>query len=575
MYYASKDSLSIKTIFYHHEQLIELERDTMIHFPQTKIDNYLRDIMKLNPFDAMIIMKRQSENQFTIEMINSKAKSLSAYVFEKGMDAQLFFHLINWQTLLNILNNSIGKVQYISMNQESERLSVYIQEILTESNSYYCVTMRHITEGNEYPHITFRHEITGLLNRKAFKVRWDDYYRNYTDNNLALLLIDIDRFKKYNESLGKKKADSMIKQISQRFSAFHNQNVELYHYSSDEFVLVVPYYFREEVELIANNILESLKGPFTVDNQEYFVTASIGISTVSSEQKRDLEKMMLQAEQALFYVKNHGRSHYRFFREEMTHSFQNEVLMEAHLRRAIELNELSIHLQPQIDLVTKEIDSFEALIRWNNPKFGYVPPSEFIPLAESSGQIIQIGEWILEQVCMYQQQWKRKGYRPVRIAVNISPKQFKQEHFADRISYILNKYCVDPQYIELEITESSLENPDETQLILEKLKSLGVYVSVDDFGTGYSSLSYLKKYPIDIIKIDQSFIADLNKDKRNEAIVKAIIALSHNLGLDVIAEGIEEKSQENFLKKYQCQKGQGFLYNKPLPVEDIIDQYLT
>lgn len=550
-------------------------RDTMIHFPQTEIENYLRDIIKLNPYDAIVILKRQSEERFTIEMMNSKAETLSPYVFEKNMDAQLFFHLINWQTLLNLLNDSIGEVQRIPIDEESEKFSVYVQSIQSERHQYFYITMRKVTENNQYPHITFLDENTGLLNRRAFKVRWDDYYRKYTDDsNLALIVIDLDRFKKYNESLGKKKADYMIKQISQRFSVFHHKNVELFHYSGDEFVLLVPYFLREEVELIANNVLESLKAPFTVDHQEYFVTASIGISTVSSEQHRDIEKMMHQAEQALFYVKNHGRSHYRFFREEMTHSFQNEVLMEAHLRRAIELNELSIHLQPQVDFTTNEIDSFEALIRWNNPKFGYVPPSEFIPLAESSGQIIEIGDWVLEQVCIYQQQWRKKGYRPVRIAVNISPKQFKQEHFAEKIALILKRYNTEPRYIELEITESSLENPDETQITLEKLKSLGVYVSVDDFGTGYSSLSYLKKYPIDIIKIDQSFIADLNKDEKNEAIVKAIIALSHNLGLDVIAEGVEEKSQELFLKKHLCQKGQGYLYNKPLPVDDIIHHYL-
>ncbi len=263
----------------------------------------------------------------------------------------------------------------------------------------------------------------------------------------------------------------------------------------------------------------------------------------------------------------------RFYRSEMSQAFPNEVLMEAHLKRAIEFDELSIHLQPQIDLHTNSIDSFEALIRWNNRKFGYVPPSQFIPLAESSGLIIQIGDWVLEQACKNLQEWKAKGYRPVRIAVNISPKQFKEENFALKIEQLLKKYNIEPKYLELEITESSMVNINETHSILTKLKQLGVFVSVDDFGTGYSSLSYLKKYPIDIIKIDQSFIRDINKDEKNEAIIKAIITLSHNLGMDVIAEGVEEEFQEQFLKQHNCRKGQGYLYNKPLPVDQIIKEY--
>lgn len=543
----------------------------MINFPAIKKDEYLQYIIKLNPFNAVVILKQLRAGKFCVEMINSSAYKLSPYPFEKGMEADQFFELLNWKKIKKVITENPNEIQYISMNT-NEKLQIYVNPFMVDQENFYAVIF---SQGNEFSYISFVNENTGLLNRRALRLLWEEQYRIHkSDRNLSLLLVDLDRFKKYNESLGNQKADLMIKEIAQRFQQVKGKNIELFHYNGDEFIFLIKHYLREEVELVANQILDELKAPFVIDGQEYFVSASIGIATLTSDQSRDFDFLLHQAEQALFFAKTHGRGHYRFFREEMSHDFQNEVLMEAHLKRAIEFNELSIHLQPQVNYLTNEIDSFEALLRWNNPKFGYVPPSQFIPLAESSGLIIQIGDWVLEQVCIYQREWRKKGYRPVRIAVNISPKQFKQSDFPDKIGKILKKYEVDPKLIELEITESSMGNMDETEGILKKLKELGVYVSVDDFGTGYSSLSYLKKYPIDIIKIDQSFIADINKDEKNEAIIKAIISLSHHLGMDVVAEGVEEKYQEVFLKKNRCKKGQGYLYNKPMPIEEVVHKYL-
>lgn len=449
----------------------------------------------------------------------------------------------------------------------NEVIGIHI--ILKDINDFF------LADGTPFQLLSYQDELTGLFNRKALNEHWNEEISKFKDGlNVALIVADLDRFKKYNESLGKSSADLLIKMVSNRLTKLRNEFCEIYRYNGDEFVFILKFFTREEIELFANKILLSFKEPFILDEQEYFVTTSIGISISTYGHNNDLETVLHQAEQAVYYAKKNGRYHYRFYRSEMSQAFPNEVLMESHLKRAIEFNELSIHLQPQIDLRTKEIDSFEALIRWNNRKFGYVPPSQFIPLAESSGLIIQIGDWVLEQVCKNLQEWNSKGYRPVRIAVNISPKQFKEETFALKIEQLLSKYDIEPKYLELEITESSMVNVNETHSILTKLKQLGVFVSVDDFGTGYSSLSYLKKYPIDIIKIDQSFIKDISKDEKNEAIIKAIITLSQNLGMDVVAEGVEEKLQEQFLKQHNCQKGQGYLYNKPLPVDQIIEEYL-
>ncbi|MGE7672292.1 EAL domain-containing protein [Lysinibacillus sp. NPDC094403] len=418
-------------------------------------------------------------------------------------------------------------------------------------------------------------ELTGIWNRKAFKEHWLQHLNDKKHNKqAAIILVDIDRFKKFNESLGESKGDELMRMFSHRLRELCYSKCSLYRYNSDEFIFVLKDATVNKIEHTANAILDALKQPFMIDGQEYFISVSIGIS-LSPADGKDLETLVRKADKALFSVKEHGRSHFRYYREDMTTIFPNEALMEAHLRRAIEFNELSIHLQPQMDLTNNSINSFEALLRWNNRKFGFVSPAQFIPIAEASGLIIEIGDWIIDEVCRYQEEWQMKGYRPVRIAINISPKQFRKENFARKIKAALKKYNIPPELLEVEITESSMTNVHETFSILTELKQLGVYVSVDDFGTGYSSLSYLKRYPIDIIKIDQSFIADITKDDKNEAIIKAIISMSHNLGLEVIAEGIEEPSQVDFLKRHRCQKGQGYLYNKPLPVETIVNKYFV
>ncbi|MEG0259278.1 MAG: EAL domain-containing protein [Lysinibacillus sp.] len=423
-------------------------------------------------------------------------------------------------------------------------------------------------------YLTLVDELTGIWNRKALKEHWVHYLndKKSEDSHAAVIMVDIDRFKKFNESLGENKADQLMVRFCNRLRKLCHTQCYLYRYNSDEFIYVMKNATVPKIESLANAILDVLKEPFIIDKQEYFITVSIGIA-LSPGDGKDAETLVRKADQALFSVKEHGRSHFRYFREDMCTAFPNEALMEAHLRRAIEFNELSIHFQPQMDLETNKIDSFEALLRWNNRKFGFVSPAHFIPIAEASGLIIDIGDWVIEEVCRYQKQWRELGFRPVRIAINISPKQFRKENFARKIHSLLDKYEVKPELIEVEITESSMTNVNETFSMLSELKLLGVYVSVDDFGTGYSSLSYLKRYPIDIIKIDQSFIADIQKDDKNEAIIKAIISMSHNLGLEVIAEGIEEPFQVDFLKKFSCQKGQGYLYNKPLPVEAMIKQY--
>ena len=530
----------------------------------------LKQIIQLNPFDT-VVMLRNVQKRYVIECVNEKAIQLFREFAYEEMDAEEFFGAA-WQTLKSFIEKPNDRVEYITLALKNN-YTLFLQEMSINDQSYIVMVLRAATHYDQY---VYEDELTSLFNRRALQDQWASFVEVEKTKNIALLLVDLDRFKKFNESLGKQAVDNMLVDMSSRFKSLCNEHCDckIFRYNGDEFVFILHYSLREEVEVLASHILKLLKEPFVIDEQDYYVKASIGIATSMAAESPKLDTMLHYADQALFYVKNHGRNHYRFYGKEMSQVFPNEVLMEAHLSRAIELGELSVHFQPQMDLVSNRIDSFEALIRWHNRKFGFVSPAQFIPLAESSGLIIEIGDWILERVCQYMKEWKEKGYRPVRIAVNISPKQFKQEHFVQKIEQFIHKYHIDSSLLELEITESSMTNVQETTAILKGLKKLGVYVSVDDFGTGYSSLSYLKTYPIDIIKIDQSFITDIEKDKKNEAIIKAIILLSQNLGLEVIAEGVEKKNQEQFLLENHCKKVQGYLYDKPLAADQMIEQYL-
>lgn len=417
--------------------------------------------------------------------------------------------------------------------------------------------------------------LTGLWNRQAMKEHFteDSLYAMKKEKRLSFVHLGLDRFKLINESLGHNGADEILKMVAERLKVICPGSARLYRNGSDEFIVSLQNHSVLKTEKFAQQLLNDFGKPFYHNHQEYFISASIGIA-VYPEDGKTLENLLRKSEQALTFVKDRGRSHYRFYQEAMNSTFPDEALMESHLRRAIELNELTIHYQPQVDLKTGHISSFEALLRWNNGKFGFVSPAKFIPIAEESGLIHGIGDWVLNQVCKQLKEWQDKQFKAVRIAVNISPRQFRMENFVDKLKEKISYYDILPSSLEVEITEGALTIIDETLATLNELKKIGIFISVDDFGTGYSSLSYLKQYPIDIIKIDRSFIKDIEFDAKNKAIAKTIINLAHSLGMEVIAEGVEKDLQAMILLEAKCQKAQGFLYSKAVPVEEIVEKYL-
>lgn len=464
--------------------------------------------------------------------------------------------------------------QYLSAYAKT--IPVSIQGDIQEIHLILRDTSFHLKNNERLLFLSYHDQLTGLWNRRALMEHFetDAEYACRSDEKLSLIHLDLDRFNTINDSIGRSGADEILKMIADRIKIVTPKAGKLYRNGGDEYIILLQDHSIERTEKLTQKILSDFTKPFYFNHQEYFLSSSIGIS-IYPDDGSTLEELLQKAEQAVRFVKERGRSHYRFYREEMNTAFTDTALMEAHLRRAIEFNELELHYQPQVNLKTGEIDSFEALLRWNNRKFGFVSPAQFIPIAEESGLIHTIGDWVLEVVCMQLKEWQDKQFRQVRIAVNISPKQFQTGAFAENAKHIIAKHGIHPSSFEVEITESALMNMKDTLSTLQKLKAIGVTISVDDFGTGYSSLSYLKQYPIDIIKIDRSFIKDIEIDEKNEAIAKTIINLAHNLGMQVIAEGVEKDLQAKILKEADCHKAQGFLFSKAVPASEIVEKYFA
>jgi EAL domain-containing protein (putative c-di-GMP-specific phosphodiesterase class I) len=308
--------------------------------------------------------------------------------------------------------------------------------------------------------------------------------------------------------------------------------------------------------------------PFTIENQDLYVTPSIGIGTFPDDGDTP-EKLILRAETAMYQAKKAGGNGFAFYAAEMSALARENLNLENQLRHAIENGEFELHYQPQHDLQSNAIVGVEALIRWNRPGQGMIAPLKFIPVAEMSGLIVPIGEWVMQEACRQAQDWQQRGADPISVAVNVSARQFKDPEFVTKIAQCLESTGLDPHLLELELTESIvMEDPVNNAARLNKIRDLGVSISIDDFGTGYSSLSYLRQFPIDTLKIDRSFVRDVHIDTHNAAIVTAILAMAHQLQIGVVAEGIETNEQQEFLAKHGCGIGQGYYFSKPVPAAD-------
>jgi len=420
--------------------------------------------------------------------------------------------------------------------------------------------------------------LTDLPNRFLFKDRVKHALARAIrkKGNIALILLDLDRFKNINESAGHPVGDEILCMVANRLKKNIRQGDTIARLGGDEFAFIIegfetPNFLQQFIKKIQNNLLP----PYAIGKQKYYVTASIGIS-LSPANSEDADSLLKHADAAMYEAKSAGKNQYQFYSASLTTAVHSRFSMETELRQALENDEFDVVYQPQFVLTDKSLSGAEALVRWNHPQKGIVSPAEFIWLAEETGLIIEIGNVVLKKACSQMFKWVNKGYLTGRISVNLSAIQFQQKDIVDIVSGILAQTQLEAKYLEIEITESALIGQhDQVINNLDTFRKMGITLAIDDFGTGYSSLAYLKRFPVNWLKIDQSFVHDLPNDNNDAAIVKAIIDMGHTLGLSVIAEGVETQAQSDFLKGSGCDSVQGYLYGKPVSSKDFEQCYFA
>ena len=439
----------------------------------------------------------------------------------------------------------------------------------------------------------YKEQIESLLQQRTAEVDWLAYYDTVTqlpnralfedrlkqavaiaranDQSLGVLFISLDQFKKVNDSLGHGPGDSLLKEFAERLKSCISKSDTVARFGSDEFALLRSQIngTKDVIETIGA-LSQVLKFSFDLSGNELFATASVGVSLFPLDGD-DSHTLLKNAGAALYKAKKSGGANYQFYTADMHELATKRLALETNLRRAIQNEEFLLHYQPRVAVDSLAITGVEALVRWQHPQLGLVSPAEFIPLAEDTGLIVPIGEWVLRTACMQAQRWRDEGFAPINIAVNISARQFHDQDLSQTIIKILDETGLPPKYLELELTESSVMQSAEFALdVLSRLKSMGINISIDDFGTGFSSLASLKRLPIDALKIDQSFVRDATSDSDDAALVMAIITLAHNLRLKVIAEGVETADQLRFLQLLRCDEIQGYFFSRPLPAETLV-----
>ncbi|MBS4172320.1 EAL domain-containing protein [Bacillus sp. FJAT-49736] len=538
---------------------------------QSIIDHNLDAIFSVNENGRII-----STNPASLKMIGySELELMNHSIFELvDKDGVKEIYRVMSNTLLGepqeTKNCTFIKKDGVKLHAQLKTVPIMINREVTGIYVIIRDTTEQWRTNEKMNYMAMHDHLTGLWNRPALleHLQTEITKSMIKEQEFALIYFDIDRFKYFNDTLGHQAGDELLKQTSDRLLTLNVSHYHVYRLGGDEFVIILPNMTKKVVERVVGNIISLFHTPFNIHDQDYYLTPSIGISLFPTDGK-DAETLIKNADSALIQVKEKGKGHYRFYRSEMNEAFPNYILMEAHLRKAIQKNEFVMHYQPQVNLVDGKIKSFEALIRWNNRKFGFVSPAQFIPLAEETGLIISIGEWVINTVCEQLSIWRKKGFEDIRVAINISPKQLLDPNLPTIIKKALLFYQLPPSSIEIEVTEGAMEDTGNALFMLRRLKDMGLIISVDDFGTGYSSLNYLKRFPIDIIKIDQSFVREIQVNEKDAAITKTIINLAHNLGMEVIAEGVEERDQVQFLISAQCLKAQGFYFSRPVSAEEI------
>ncbi|MGF2034299.1 MAG: putative bifunctional diguanylate cyclase/phosphodiesterase [Nostoc sp. CmiVER01] len=416
-------------------------------------------------------------------------------------------------------------------------------------------------------------DLTGLPNRDLFCDRLHEILSKPENNQrlVAVFLLSIDDFTGISHGLEHETINLLLRAVAQRLSTCMGQTDILAHLSGDEFALVrTEIHSFESVIKLSQVLLSTLSKPFSVEGNSIHITASIGITINDLNERNSVDQLLQQAHIALYQAKQQGRSQYQFYSPEINTQLQERLTLENELHGALERKEMVVYYQPLIDLHSGQITAVEALIRWQHPTLGMISPAKFIPIAEANGAIVQIGEWVLRTACAQNRAWQLAGFTPIRMSVNLSSRQFEQPYLVEVINQILEETELQASDLELEVTESFLMGNIERSIkTLKQLRELGIWLALDDFGTGYSSLSYLKRFPVNILKIDQSFVQDVMFNPDSVAVTNAIIALAKSLRLSITAEGVETQEQLDYLKMQGCDEGQGYYFSRPVPADVI------
>jgi len=464
-----------------------------------------------------------------------------------------------------------GEIIWISENARS----VYNNDgtLLFFEGTVEAITERKLHEA-EIQFQATHDALTGLPNRTLLYDRMQQavLHSERYGKLTAIAFLDLDQFKFINDSLGHQVGDELLKITAQRLTSCLRESDTVARQGGDEFVLLLTDQPNEEaITHTMQRVLHEVSQPWKANDLEFQITCSIGL-TLCPDDGRDAETLLKNADSAMYKAKELGRNNFQYFSAEMNSSVTDRLELLNRLRQAITNEDFVLHYQPKVSLASHQIIGAEALVRWNSAHSGMVSPASFIPLAEETGLIIPLGEWVLRTACRQNRAWQDAGYPPIPISVNLSPRQLARGDIVEVVERILSETGLEAQYLELEITESVMTTDVEKSFaLLTRLRSLGVKISLDDFGTGYSSLSYLKRFPVDTLKIDQSFVRDIATDQDSAAIVKAIISLGRNLNLTVLAEGIETEDQFQFLLANGCDEGQGYLMSKPVPNKNFVD----
>lgn len=464
--------------------------------------------------------------------------------------------------LLVLLRQVVTLLENEKLMQQLNGLNEALEEKVKER------TDKLVEAVNSMEHLAFHDAITGLPNRRFMEKRLSQAISRPGKNHdkTAFLLLDLDRFKNINDSLGHSYGDQLLKEVGSRLVALAGKNEVVSRIGGDEYALLIENTTSEKAEEKARLILNSLRQTYRLNEFDLTVTPSIGIS-LFPDHGNSMDELLMKADSAMYQVKASGRNQYKVYNRSM--KMKPIFHLESALKKGIEEDEFLLYFQPQISLQTGRVEGAEALLRWDRKDLGIISPGEFISLAEETGLILPIGEKVFREVCRQSVAWQKRGFTSLRLAVNISPLQFQQDHFIELISSILKETGADPRQIELEITESvAMESGGKNRAKMSFLKKMGFQLALDDFGTGYSSLQYLSQFQIDRLKIDRSFISSLEKGEKDKTIVQLIVTMGKELNVKVLAEGVETESQKAFLNKIGCDEMQGYLFSKPINVQD-------